>query len=157
MVLIAHSSRTTTACSTKHTESPRCVAPQQDRVGRGCGKWLAISDKGDTDVAGAATAGPRIGSASEAAKTSVHGWPTAAHSPSWAESLHRSFVLQHCSPLEQGCWCWESTHLKGTVSSDPTLGASAPSTWDCPHTTPPPLPRNRRHWSRGGNPASCLP
>ena len=140
----------------KHTESPSCVAPQQGGVGRGCAKWLAMSDKRDTDAVGAAIAGPRRGSASEAAQTSVHDWPTAARCPSWAESL----LAQHCSQLGQGCWCWESTHLREQSQLRPHPWSFCSINLGLATHHPPPAPRppaTESTVAEGGNPASYLP
>ena len=92
--------------------------------GRGCGQWLVVRDKADSDTAGGAL---------EAAQTSVYSWHTTAHKLTWAGSLHGPLLLHHCSPLGWRCLCWkggENILKENRASSARSPKTSALSIWD---------------------------
>ena len=56
---------------------------------------------------GAAIAGADMDGASEPVQISDHGQTATACAPDFAKCLHWPLLLPCCSPLEQGCQCWE--------------------------------------------------
>ena len=123
---------------------PSCPAAWLHRrpvvVGAGC-----CGEQGDSDRAGAAVLMTPAQAAHQRPPASC-GWPAVAPDWSQAWSLHGPLLLQHCSPLWQGCQCWQrGEHVfKGNrVNLDPILRASAPSAWDLT----PPLIRQWQPWA----------
>ena len=121
---------------------PRLLHDKAPHWGEGCHDWgesFVVRHQGVSDLdqplcrVWAAITGTKGGSASEVVQISDCSQTATVCTPTYVKHPWQSLLLQHCSFLGRGCWCWEQgEHAleRSGASLDLNLRVSAPGTWD---------------------------